>query len=154
LAPSVALGMSAQGALAMAAGFRSAIKAGNSRAQAAGGSLERCGGANWQTALVSSAALVMLSYSELVSISGFGWLLAALLAGWCLSNLILMPALLAGPLGYLLERSVIPTRRAETTAVADPRLEPEKTPLLAADSGAIPGKPHIGKKSVRIRRAD
>lgn len=155
LAPSVALGMAAQGALGVAAGFRSAIKAGKSRAQAAGDSLERCGGAFWQTSLISSAALVMLSYSELVPVSRFGWFLAALLAAGTLANLILMPALLAGPLGYLLERSVVRARDGVTTQTpAVSRLEPEKKPVATADSGDIPGKPHIGKKSVRIRRAD
>lgn len=52
----------------------------------------------------------MLFPSELLLISRFGWLMASLIAGALVADVVLLPALLVGPLGALIERDVVRTR--------------------------------------------
>ncbi|MBC7968065.1 MAG: hypothetical protein H7Z17_19315 [Fuerstia sp.] len=65
-----------------------------------------------QTALVIALSLLLLYPAELLLISRFGWVMAALLRVAWLSSVVVLPALLAGPLGRLIEdvefRSRIP----------------------------------------------
>src|SRR5947207_13227071 len=107
----------------------------------------------WQTTLVVSIGLMMLYPADLILISRFGWLMAALLAAASLSDLLLTPALLAGPLGYIIERCTPTEASMAHVELADrPEPEPAAQELLAT----VPGKPHIDllKRSVRIRRGD
>jgi hypothetical protein len=46
----------------------------------------------------------MLAWSDLLLVSRFGWLMAALIAAALLADILLTPALLAGPVGLLMER--------------------------------------------------
>jgi hypothetical protein len=50
--------------------------------------------------------------------SRFGWLMAALIMTALAGDLYLLPALLAGPLGTLIERSVWKAQRAEAARQA------------------------------------
>jgi predicted RND superfamily exporter protein len=151
VAASFALGMAADGSLRQMLSFRSAIEQGKSRTEAVGQALERCAPAILRTTLVAGMSLVMLSHSELILIGRFGWITAALLAAGAVSNLTVTPALLAGLVGYALERS--PARVRTTEAAREPAGAHLEAPA-PVPAAAIPGKPHIAKKSVRIRRAD
>jgi predicted RND superfamily exporter protein len=150
---SIALGISIAGTLHLVTRFRLGIRQGKSRAEAVAQALGHCGPAMLQTTLVVSAGLVMLSRSDVISISRFGGLMAALLATASISNLVLTPALLAGVLGYFIERAELGTPEPESTNEPAAReIEiPAPAPVLQP---TVPGKPHIGKKSVRIRRGD
>jgi hypothetical protein len=110
-----------------------------------------CGPAMWQTTLVVSVGLIMLYPSELILISRFGWLMTVLLAAASISDLILTPALLAGPLGYIIERSV---RGIPAEAETDQRVATQLAPRVEAREATVPAKPHLTRKVVRIRRAD
>jgi len=44
--------------------------------------------------------------ADLLLISRFGWMMAALIGAALLTNIVLLPALLAGPLGWLIQRSL------------------------------------------------
>ena len=149
---SIALGITIDGTLHLITWFRIGIQQGKTRAEAVAQALGHCGPAMWQTTLVVSLGLVMLYPSELILISRFGWLMAVMLAAASVTDLVLTPALLAGPLGYLIERCTpVPGKDGE---------EPPKPHLVATDdastepTSAIPGKPHLEKRGVRIRRID
>jgi hypothetical protein len=104
----------------------------------------------WQTTFVIVSGLSMLCASELTLISRFGWLMAALLLTTCVSNFVLTPALLAGPLGRIIERcSRVEHQNGD---VPSPPGDEAAVPQLPVE--VVPGKPHIGKKGVRIRRVD
>ncbi len=153
---SIALGITIDGTLHLITWFQIGIQQGKSRAEAVGLALGHCGPAMWQTTLVVSIGLLMLYPADLILISRFGWLMAALLGAASVSDLVLTPALLAGPLGYIIEKC---TPVNPEVAAADVAAEPEVVAVRAEAppqelSSAIPGKPHIGKKSVRIRRVD
>ncbi len=148
---SIALGITIDGTLHLITWFRLGIQQGKSRAEAVSLALGHCGPAMWQTTLVVSVGLLVLYPADLILISRFGWLMAALLAAASVSDLVLTPALLAGPLGYIIERSTPGCAAAaiaeETIATPDESSEEEL-------GSSVPGKPHIGKKNVRIRRVD
>ncbi|MCA9009725.1 MAG: MMPL family transporter [Planctomycetaceae bacterium] len=107
LTGSVALGISVDDMLHLMTWFRGAIRAGNTREQAVVQALQHCGAAMTQTTLVIALSLLLLYPAELLLISRFGWVMAALLGTAWVSSVLLLPALLAGPLGGLIE--AIPT---------------------------------------------
>jgi predicted RND superfamily exporter protein len=148
---SIALGITIDGTLHLITWFRIGIQQGKTRAEAVSLALGHCGPAMWQTTLVVSLGLLMLLPADLILISRFGWLMSALLGAASLSDLVLTPALLAGPLGYLIQRCT-PVDSALAGAEEAVAEIPEWIKSEPAES--IPGKPHIGTKSVRIRRAD
>ena len=85
-------------------------------------------------------------------------MVTALLAAASISDLILTPALLAGPLGYIIERIVrgVPAE-AEADAESDAEVESaEEVPAPRIETGTegVPPKPHLVRKVVRIRRGD
>src|SRR6185436_11980784 len=131
---SIALGITIDGTLHLITWFRIGIEQGKSRAEAVAQALGHCGPAMWQTTLVVSIGLLMLYPSDLVLISRFGWLMASLLGAASLTDLVLTPALLAGPLGYLIQKST----RAKSSETIDAGSE-----CGEEANGAVPGKPHL-----------
>jgi len=150
---SIALGMTVAGTLHLVNWFRLGLRQGKKRTEAVSLALGQCGPAMWQTTLVVSGGLALLGSSGLISISHFGWLMAALLASGSISGLLLTPALLAGPLGYIIEKVELgPVEEPHPAKKPAAKIE---LPLPAPEhASTVPGKPHIGKKSVRIRRGD
>jgi predicted RND superfamily exporter protein len=142
---SIALGITIDGTLHLITWFQIGIRQGKTRAEAVAQALGHCGPAMWQTTLVVSIGLLMLYPADLVLISRFGWLMSALLAAASVTDLILTPALLAGPLGYLIQRTTSPS------STDGPGPESGQKPELTS---AVPGKPHLDQRSVRIRRID
>ncbi|MGQ0634634.1 MAG: efflux RND transporter permease subunit [Planctomycetaceae bacterium] len=144
---SIALGITIDGTLHLITWFRIGIRQGKTRAAAMALALEHCGPAMWQTTLVVSLGLLMLYPSDLILISRFGWLMAALLGAASLTDLFLTPALLAGPLGYIIQKCTpLTTAGEEDTVVREPAIRAEP-------AGAIAG-PHLEKHGMRIRRVD
>lgn len=149
---SIALGITIDGTLHLITWFRIGIQQGKSRAEAVAQALGHCGPAMWQTTLVVSLGLVMLYPSDLILISRFGWLMAALLAAASVTDLVLTPALLAGPLGYLIQRCT-PMPASSDTEVPEPHVQMVQSEA-AEPVGVVSGKPHLEKRGVRIRRID
>ena len=99
---SVALGVAVDGTLHLCETFKSFAGRRVSRRRAVLLSLAACGPALWQTAMVVGGGLMMLAWADLLLVSRFGWLMASLVGAALVGDLILLPALLAGPLGSLL----------------------------------------------------
>jgi predicted RND superfamily exporter protein len=149
---SIALGITIDGTLHLITWFRIGIRQGKSRAEAMALALGHCGPAMWQTTLVVSLGLLMLYPSDLVLISRFGWLMAALLGAASLTDLFLTPALLAGPLGYIIQKCTpvaVGVRDDDETkaVVREPAVRAEPAAAFAAG-------PHVDKRGMRIRRVD
>ena len=104
---SVALGIAVDGTLHLITWFQDLIKQGKTIPESVAGALERCGPAMWQTSAVVGLGMVALLPAELLLISRFGWMLAALIFAALISDIVFLPALLAGPLGTLIERSIL-----------------------------------------------
>ncbi|MCH8828562.1 MAG: MMPL family transporter [Planctomycetes bacterium] len=143
---SVALGIAVDGTLHLLTWFRSGIEQGLSRNEAVSRALTHCGPAMWQTSAAVGIGLLMLFPADLLLIHRFGWLMASLIGAAFLADVIFLPALLAGPLGFVIERSM----RNETslTNPDEPTDPPSKRP---------PGPPHLLKiheKDGKILRID
>jgi predicted RND superfamily exporter protein len=150
MAAPIALAIVTDATLRLACRFRVGLQEQRGRIRALGVALAQCGPAVWQTTFVVVSGLSMLYASELTPISRFGWLTAVLLLTAGVSNFVLTPALLAGPLGRIIERCTQIERRNDD--VPSPPDDQTTAPQLAVE--VVPGKPHIGKKGVRIRRVD
>jgi predicted RND superfamily exporter protein len=103
---SVALGISVDGTLHLITWFRAGLRDGLQRHDAVARSLSQCGPAMWQTSLAVGLGLLMLAPAELLLISRFGWLMAALIGAALIANVVLLSALLAGPLGWLIQKGM------------------------------------------------
>ena len=80
---------------------------GASPGQAARGSLRHCGKAMLQTTLVCGLGLSVLAFSEFVPTQQFALMMFILLISALVGDLILLPALLVGPVGrFFRPRSV------------------------------------------------
>ncbi|MBS0260436.1 MAG: MMPL family transporter [Planctomycetes bacterium] len=158
---SIALGITIDGTLHLITWFKLGIEEGKSRAEAVALAMGHCGPAMWQTTLVVSVGLLMLYPSALILISRFGWLMTALLGAASVSDLILTPALLAGPLGYIIERLARGEPVEAEAENEDEDTEPEveavdavPAPHIESSTVGVPPKPHLIRKVVRIRRAE
>jgi predicted RND superfamily exporter protein len=103
---SIAMGISVDSELHFVTWFRDCLHRGMSRDEAVSHGLAHCGPAMWQSCLVIALALQMLMFTDLLMISRFGWLMAAMTLVAMVADLVYMPALLAGLMGRVIERQV------------------------------------------------
>jgi predicted RND superfamily exporter protein len=143
---SVAMGIAVDGTLHMLEAFRDGLQNRLDRRSAAAQALARCGPALWQSSAVIALGMLALMPVELLLISRFGWIMAALVAAALWGDAVLLPALLAGPLGAVLEAAA-DRKAVRLTAVpersdghADPAVsrifEIAEFPTADADSSA------------------
>ena len=124
---SVALGVAVDGTLHLLTWFQDGLKHGKSRQEAVSKALGHCGPAMFQTSVVVGLGMMLLYPCDLLLVSRFGWLMASLIGAALVGDLVFLPALLAGPLGALIERTV---RTGVESAESAPKLT------------AVP-KPHV-----------
>lgn len=110
---SVALGIAIDGTVHLLTWFREGVKQGKPRNEAVAYALANCGPALWQTSVTIALAMLMLVFADLLLIARFGWIMSAAVTAALIADLVITPALLAGPLGALIERAV--QRQAEAT---------------------------------------
>jgi len=130
---SVALGLAVDGTLHLLTWFRQGLEGGLSRRDAETRALMQCGPAMWQTSIVVSLGVIMLGPADLLLISRFGLLMGALVGTTLLANVVLLPVLLAGPLGRLVESTLAAPQAAPSPAPAaegDPRAAKSASPAL------------------------
>lgn len=102
---SVALGIAVDGTLHLITWFQELVRDGYSQNDAVAKALENCGPAMWQTSAAIGLGMLALLPAELLLVSRFGWIMAALIMAALLGDIVLLPALLAGKLGQLIQRS-------------------------------------------------
>lgn len=124
LTGSVALGIAVDDTLHLFTWFREALRQGKTRDESVVMALRHCGTAMTQTSLVIALSLLLLYPAELLLISRFGWVMAALLGAAWLSSIVLLPALLAGPLGRLIENVELRSRKKKATGEQSVLTEP------------------------------
>lgn len=156
---SIALGIAVDGTLHLVSWFRMGLAQGKSREEAVANALGHCGPAMWQTSFIISLGMIVLYPCDLILISRFGWLMAALVTTALAMDLILTPALLTGPLGWLLGRTTV----QEDAVLADMVLEHEEEPadalpavaaIVPAETSVLP-RPHLESVAVmRVRRVE
>lgn len=109
---SVALGIAVDDTLHFLTFFRRGLAAGQSRKKAVYNAYTHCGRAMMQTSLVCGLGIGVFAASEFLPTSRFAWIMALQLLAALAGDLILLPALLLGPLGRLYEAQEAPSAEA------------------------------------------
>ena len=105
---SVALGISVDGTLHFLTWFYRGIAEGQSRSEAIRFAYSRCATAITQTTIVCGIGMLVFCLSGFVPVARFAWLLCILLFLSTVSDLMILPAVLYGPLGKLFVRKQSP----------------------------------------------
>ena len=154
LTGSVALGIAVDDILHLLTWFRVAIRDGKSREESVVMSLQHCGAAMTQTTLVIGLSLLMLYPADLLLISRFGWVMAALLGTAWVSSVVLLPALLAGPLGRLIENVETRNRNGDVVSTKGSRIQTGATNVPATDNAVEQSVVSIKGKDDNSRSED
>ncbi|PAY15502.1 hypothetical protein CKO51_31440 [Rhodopirellula sp. SM50] len=101
---SAALGIAVDDTVHLLTWFRRGLDRGLSRRKAVESAFSRCSGAMVHTTLICSCGLIVFALSTFVPILHFAWLMVFLLASALLGDLVLLPAILVGPLGRCFEK--------------------------------------------------
>lgn len=122
---SVALGVAVDDTIHFVSWFRRGLGMGLPRFDAAMLSYQRCGTAMMQTTLVAGLGLAVFAASTFTPTQQFGVLMVTILAAALVGDLILLPALLVGPLGALFPAATPSTGEADE-------------PILGPSTGSAP----------------
>lgn len=123
---SVALGIAVDGTFHFLASFKRELERGKDRIAAIRVTYGHCGRALVQTALICAAGMLPFTSSSFLPARSFALMLLLLLLIAAVSDLLVLPALLAGPLGRWFMRPAPPAREASAGS--------EDQTLGAADS--------------------
>ncbi len=102
---SAALGIAVDDTVHFLTWFRRGLDRGLSRGGSLGDAFQRCSGAMAHTTLICSSGLLVFALSTFVPILHFAWLMVFLLLAALVGDLVLLPALLAGPLGRTFKKA-------------------------------------------------
>lgn len=108
---SAALGIAVDDTVHFLTWFRREIQLGVPRRDALRNAFRRCAGAMSHTTLICAGGLVVFAFSSFVPILHFAWLMVSLLLAALVGDLVLLPAILAGPFGRVFDRKNLDTPR-------------------------------------------
>lgn len=131
MAPAVALGVTVDDVVHFMLSFRQGLAEGQSRRRAILGAYRTCGKAMYQSWGVIGLGLAVFALSPFRPTQCFGYLMATLLTAALAGNLLLLPSLLASPLGRFFK--VRQTSR---------RSESDTTETCPAEAGLLPALSH------------
>jgi len=97
---SVALGVAVDDTVHYLSWFRHGTQLGLGRQAATRLAYQRCAGAMFQTTVIGGIGLSMFAFSTFTPTQQFGILMVTLLSAALLGDLVFLPALLSGPIGY------------------------------------------------------
>lgn len=125
MAPSVALGVTVDDVVHFMIQYRGGLKQGLNRRESVVLAYKGCAQAMYQSWGVIGLGLSVFAFSPFTPTQRFGYMMVTLLTSALIGNLLLLPALLAGPLGGLFGRRYTKRRsaasgKAETERAASP----------------------------------
>lgn len=112
---SVALGIAVDDTLHFLSSFQRELAQCGDRTEAVCRAYRRCAAAMVQTTVICGLGLLVYGLSTFVPTRRFAWMVVALLMTALAGDLILLPALLAGPVGKLLGTKAAETKNAKTS---------------------------------------
>ncbi|MGB7344626.1 MAG: MMPL family transporter, partial [Pirellulaceae bacterium] len=102
---SAAMGIAVDDTIHFLTWFRRGIDRGLTRRDAIVDAYDRCAGAMIQTTMICACGLLVFAVSTFVPILHFAWLMVFLLLSALIGDLVLLPAILAGPLGRFFDKA-------------------------------------------------
>lgn len=100
---SAALGIAVDGTLHFVTWFRRGLSQGYSRKEAVLFAYTQCGTAMTETSLICGFGMLVFAISPFTPIARFAWLMFTLLTAALVGDLIVLPAILIGPLGRIFQ---------------------------------------------------
>ncbi|MEI8212609.1 MAG: MMPL family transporter [Planctomycetota bacterium] len=100
---SIALGVAVDDTIHFLSWYRSNVLQLRDRRAAIIASYQQCGTPTIQAALISGLGLSVFAFSTFTPTQRFGWLMLTILLAGVVAELVLLPAILAGPLGSVFE---------------------------------------------------
>lgn len=110
---SVALGVAVDDTIHFLTWFRRSIQAGRNARDATLEAFERCGRSMVQTAIIAGLGLSVFAFSTFTPTKQFGYLMVVALFAGVIGDLILLPAILCGPIGRAFVRAANKAPREE-----------------------------------------
>jgi predicted RND superfamily exporter protein len=145
MTPSVALGVSVDDIVHFMLQYRRAIAAGCTQTEAVKAAYHHCGRAMYQSWGVIGLGLSVFALSPFTPTQRFGCMTIALLTATLLANLLVLPAVLAGPLGAIFARGARPKK---PTAADEPLRQTPPPPKSLRPSDEMqriePTRRHVG----------
>lgn len=114
-----AIGIAVDDTLHFMTWFQRGLQQGLNRCEAVRFAYRSCATAMLQTSLICGLGLLVFAVSPFVPIARFGWMLAALLSAALLGDLVILPAILVGPLGKVFRVSVSHNEASQTPRQLD-----------------------------------
>ena len=130
MAPSVALGVTVDDVVHFMIQYRGGLKQGLNRGESVMLAYKGCAQAMYQSWGVIGLGLSVFALSPFTPTQRFGYMMVTLLTSALVGNLLLLPALLAGPLGGLFGRRF--TKNRSASDAPQPELErlPQPAPVM------------------------
>ena len=116
---SVALGVAVDDTVHFLTWFRRGMKEGRNRKEATILAYDRCGKAMFQTTMVAGVGLSVFALSSFTPTQQFGYLMVTMLSAALLGDLLVLPAILAGPVGKFFSGRL--SKSAEETVGETPK---------------------------------
>lgn len=142
---SVALGVGVDDTIHFLTWFRRGMVGGLDRKDAIMAAYQRCGTAMMQTTVVGGLGLAVLALSSFTPTQRFGYLMLTLLTAALVGDLLLLPALLAGPLGRVFKARAMPVDETQpSTATSEAAASAQAdTGIAAPFDQTAPRHPHV-----------
>ncbi|MCG8450610.1 MAG: MMPL family transporter [Pirellulales bacterium] len=155
---SVALGVAVDDTVHFLPWFRRGVRQGMDRLQAVMLAYDRCATAMTQTTIIGGLGLAVFATSTFTPTQQFGYLMISMLSAALVGDLLLLPAILVGPLGKYFARQPIsaasvptmerveealqgPTPAALPVAAVEPQRAPAEMPPAPVEAETIPALP-------------
>jgi predicted RND superfamily exporter protein len=130
MAASIALGVAVDDTIHYLTWYRAALDQLGDRHRAIIHAYRRCAPPTLQAALISGLGLSVFAFSTFTPTQKMGWMMMTILIAGVVAELVMMPAILAGPMG-----TVFKPRQPETpAAVPTPHSPARKTQLASSRS--------------------
>jgi predicted RND superfamily exporter protein len=128
MAASIALGVAVDDTIHYLTWYREGLNTLRDRHKAIDYAYRRCAAPTLQAALISGLGLAVFTLSTFTPTQRMGWLMMTILIAGVVAELVMMPAILAGPLGKAFK--VPPS--APIAPVPAPHLQRRKTQLASS----------------------
>ncbi|MCA9260878.1 MAG: MMPL family transporter, partial [Planctomycetales bacterium] len=145
---SVALGVAVDDTIHYLTWFRRGIGEGLNRYDAAMQAYERCATAMLQTTLIGGLGLAVFATSTFTPTQQFGYLMITMLGAALIGDLLLLPAILVGPLGRFFQSGAPVVDRNETAFSSQ---SPE--PRRSSPQPHLKGAPHAEPQAAAVESA-
>lgn len=106
MSASIALGVAVDDTIHFLTWYREELAKGTERRQALLETYRRCASPTLQAALISGLGLSIFALSTFTPTQRFGWLMLTILLAGVVAELIMLPAMLAGPLGGIFDAAI------------------------------------------------